>query len=131
MLDLQSLLAEYDSLKDQRVVQINRLKSLTALSHTGVKASIEQHCVYLDGAIKAIAQLIISAVQTAPDQLEQSVSLAQSIPGIGFMSAVRLVVATEAGTRFKQARQLAAFLGLTPAVKHSGKISIRLLDCLK
>jgi transposase len=121
ILHLQSLLAEYDSLKDQRVVQINRLKSLTELSHPHVKVSIEKHLMYLEQAIKEIEGLMADYVDQFPATLQAPIGLAQSVPGIGFLSAARLVVATEAGKRFKRARQLAAYLGLTPMVKHSGK----------
>jgi hypothetical protein len=46
MLELQSLLAEYNALKDQCVVQLNLM-----LAHCHVKASIENHCGYLAAAI--------------------------------------------------------------------------------
>lgn len=120
VLQLQSLLAEYDSLKEQQVMVNNRLKSLTPLSHHEVTLSIQAQLDFLDNALKAIEASIQAHVDQFPDTLQRPVVLAQSVPGVGFFTALRFVVTTESGTRFKKARQLAAYLGLTPMVKHSG-----------
>ena len=56
-------------------------------------------------------------------QLSKQVRLLQSIPGIGFLSAVTLVCEIGDFSAFKRPKQLFAYFGLDPAVKQSGNFN--------
>ena len=55
--------------------------------------------------------------------LAKQVSLLQSIPGIGFLSAITLVCEIGDFSAFKRPKQLFAYFGLDPAVKQSGNFN--------
>lgn len=52
---------------------------------------------------------------------QERVALLTSIPGIGWLSAIELLVELGDLTRFQRAEQLAAYIGLTPAQHSSGE----------
>lgn len=56
-------------------------------------------------------------------RMAKQVRLLQSIPGIGFLSAVTLVCEIGDFSAFKRPKQLFAYFGLDPAVKQSGNFN--------
>lgn len=60
---------------------------------------------------------------TENSQMAKQVRLLQSIPGIGFLSAVTLVCEIGDFSAFKRPKQLFAYFGLDPAVRQSGNFS--------
>lgn len=76
----------------------------------------------LDMAIASILNQIHSIVdQHADELLIQQVLWLQSIPGIGFLSAVTIMCEIGDFSVFKSPKQLFAYFGMDPAVKESGK----------
>jgi len=52
--------------------------------------------------------------------IDQDVKNLESIPGIGTATAIAIIAETPEITSFQDARQLAAFIGITPSHKTSG-----------
>lgn len=67
----------------------------------------------------AIETLIMKTVQ-ADEQLNKKVQLVQSIKGIGFVTAVALLVYTKGFGAFTNAKELACYCGVVPFKKSSG-----------
>jgi transposase len=66
-------------------------------------------------------RLTHEVIQLSKDQkYASSVKLLKSIPGIGALSAMEILVEIQDITRFKTADELAAYLGLTPSQYSSG-----------
>lgn len=56
-------------------------------------------------------------------QMAEQIHLLQTIPGVGFLSAVTLVCEIGDFSAFKRPKQLFAYFGLDPAVKQSGNFA--------
>ncbi len=115
MRQLQALVRRLDALLEMRTQERNRLEPAAAI----VRSSIEATLAHLDDAIttiKAQIALHIEACQT----LRAPRDLIVSIPGIGVTTAAIILGELQQITRFASARQLAAFSGLVPHIRHSG-----------
>jgi transposase len=80
---------------------------------------------YIEGRIKAVT----GKVEAYASQ-HDAVSRLATIPGIGALGATAIVAATGDGRQFRQARDLAAWLGLVPA-EHSTRGKQTLLGISK
>lgn len=67
----------------------------------------------------AIRRLILS--DAFPAGARKNIELLDAMPGIGFISAVTLVAEMGDFSKFQSAKAFAAFFGVDPAVKESGK----------
>ena len=106
-----------DALKKQRIQLQNKLESIQSKS------------------IKKETQAIINLLKKRIDKLEKTleneikndeafvrlVELLESIQGIGRMSAIKLLAYFPDISNFKNAKQLAAFIGVSPRQRKSGK----------
>jgi transposase len=70
----------------------------------------------------------LGGTEAAPEEsvalhadLAPALALVQSVPGIGFITAVTIVCGCGNITRFDSTDQLSAYAGLCPRVKHSGE----------
>jgi transposase len=116
--DLRALLHQLDALKDMRQQEHNRLGALSAtLPSEQVRTVIQTHIDFLDAQIKHLTDTIKSHVKRHP-HLQHQRDLLQSIPGIAWLTAARLIAVDL--TRFDSADQLAAFAGLSPRQHQSG-----------
>jgi len=115
--DLQALLRRRMQLMDQLQAERNRLEDpgLPAV----VRSDIASHVRQLKNRLTDTTEAIQAHVLVWPD-LQKSVRLLRSIPGVGLMVAVTILAETPGILNFKRARQLAAFAGLTPALAQSG-----------
>jgi len=78
----------------------------------------------LDAQTKQLlAQVKVLLKEQKNSQMAKQVRLLQSIPGIGFLSAVTLVCEIGDFSAFKRPKQLFAYFGLDPAVKQSGNFN--------
>ena len=78
----------------------------------------------LDAQTKQIlTQVKVLLKEQKNSQMAKQVRLLQSIPGIGFLSAVTLVCEIGDFSAFKRPKQLFAYFGLDPAVRQSGNFS--------
>jgi transposase len=112
---LQALVRRLEDLKDLRQREENRLG---ASLDGAVKDSVESMIAYLNEQITAVE----AAIDNHIDQhlsLKRDVKLFESIPGIGSLTAHKLL-AEIAFANFSSARELAAFVGLTPKQNQSG-----------
>lgn len=74
---------------------------------------------YLNNAKKRLTSQVLQLAKRK--EYNQSIKLLTTIPGIGVLSAVEILVEIQDITRFQTADQLAAYLGLTPSQYSSGE----------
>ena len=108
---LQALVRRYEDLQTMIQQEKNRLKSGT--SQAEVVVDLQEHVAYLEGKLKAIFQAIEEHIQAHPE-LKQRQALLLSIPGIGQLTAAKLLGEIRDVCAFEDARQLAAYAGVTP-----------------
>ena len=84
-----------------------------------IAEQLQDHIDYLNTEIKKVKKLIRQHIDNHPD-LKQRKALLESIPGIG--EATINVILSEFGTitQFKNAKALAAFIGVAPRIRQSG-----------
>lgn len=112
---LRDLVRRLEALNEMQQQEKNRLEAAGEL----VQAQLLRHIDYLQQEIQAIKQLINQHIDNHPD-LKQRKVLLESIPGIG--EATISVILAEFGdiTQFKNAKALAAFIGVAPRTRQSG-----------
>ncbi|MDH5360671.1 MAG: IS110 family transposase [Gammaproteobacteria bacterium] len=112
---LRDLVRRLEALNDMRQQELNRLEAAIGI----VKEQVERHVSFLDKEIKETKNLINQHIDNHPE-LKERKQLLESIPGIG--SATINVVLSEFGdiTQFRNAKALAAFIGVAPRVRQSG-----------
>jgi len=115
--ELQALVRRLDSLIEMRVMEENRLSS--GLSTTEVRASIESVISHLEEQIKRTEKLIRKQIDNHP-QLKADRDLLLSIPGLGEATVARLM-SEISFHQYENAREVAAFAGLVPRLRESGK----------
>jgi transposase len=115
--ELRALLRHLDDLQSMRQQEHNRLQAgeTSAL----VRDSLRQHLTFLDGQIDQLKCQIDAHFDQHP-HLKQQRDLLTSIPGIGDLTAGRLLAEIRDIHAFASARQLAAFVGVTPRQHQSG-----------
>lgn len=100
-----------------RQQEANRLSS--GLMDEDVRGIINEHLAFLDEQIKQIKRLIQEHIKRHPGLREQQQLLA-SIPGIGELTAAKLLAEIGDLSNYESARQVAAYAGLTPRREVSG-----------
>lgn len=115
--ELRALLRHLDDLQQTRQQQVNRLEAATT---NLVREQLQQHIAFLDEQITQLKQQITDHLNQYPD-LKQQVELLTSIPGIGNLTAARLVAEIRSFSAFEDVRQLVAFVGLDPTRHESGR----------
>jgi len=114
---LQALVRRLDALLDMRTSETNRLAAGPLASE--VVASLQSVLAFLDKEIAAIKGQIKAHIDSHPD-LKRQRDLLVSIPGIADTSAAAVLAELGEVRQFTKARQVAAFAGLVPKVRHSG-----------
>jgi transposase len=113
--ELQALVRRYDDIIGIRVQEANRQYE----AHVCVRPTIEATLAFLDAQLNAIQALIDNHLEQYAT-LRQSRDLLLTIPGVGLGLAARFLAEVGEISRFKSARQVAAFVGLNPRLKESG-----------
>lgn len=116
--ELQALTRHRENLLETRQQQINRLE---VTNTNEVAKSLRKLVTHLDVEIQRTEQQINDHVDRHPD-LKQQCQLLESIPGIGKRTATKLLAEIEDISRYKSARQVAAYAGLTPRNNRSGTL---------
>lgn len=114
---IRELIQLEDTLRRQRT-QL-RLQQGCAQS-AAIKKEFEKTIKMLDKRLKALAESIKSTVEAHPEWREM-MKLITGIKGFGELSAYRLLAYLPDIKLFKNAKQLAAFIGVSPKQKESGK----------
>ena len=115
MRQLQALVRRLDALLEMRTQERNRVEPAAPI----VRPSIDATLAHLEAAITAIKAQMAAHINQFPTLREQR-DLIVSIPGIGATTAAIILGELLQITRFASARQLAAFSGLVPQIRHSG-----------
>ena len=114
---LQALVRHLDDLTQMRQQVNNRLKSGTPL--VPVQQHLQAQLTLLDQQIAQTKQAIIDWLNQHPD-LKRQKDLLTSIPGIGDLTAGKLLAECRDLRAFQDVRQLVAFAGLNPRHHTSG-----------
>jgi transposase len=115
--DLQALVRRYDALLQMRQQEVTRVQSGT--HPQAVLASMQRVIEQLDQETKTLKAAIEEHVRQHPS-LQQQQDLIASIPGIGTLTAAKILAEIPQLKHFSSARQAAAFAGLTPKQRVSG-----------
>jgi len=116
--ELQALSRHLSALHKSRQQEVNRLGS--GVPSPLVVQSLQEHIAFLDQQIARLEQLIEEHIDRHPPLREQR-DLIASIRGIGDRTANRILAEVPDILAFGSARQLAAYAGLTPSQRQSGK----------
>lgn len=115
--ELRALVDRLQVLKDMQQQELNRLEA-----HAGnpvLTASIHDHVAWLQRCAAELQRQIDDHINGHP-QLRQDAELINSIPGIGQVTTPKVLAFLGDVRRFKNAKALAAFIGVTPRLKESG-----------
>lgn len=117
-LELRALTRHLENLHDTRQQQLNRLEGEKAKA---VLKSLRKLVSQLDREVERTEQQIQDHLESDPD-LHRQQQLLASIKGIGKLTAAKLLAELEDIARYKSARQVAAYAGLTPRNSRSGTL---------
>lgn len=116
--ELRALVRHLDDLKQERQRAKNRLSTQT--TSQAVVQQLEAQLTLLGQQIQQTERLIRDHINHYPDLKQQS-DLLKSIPGLGDLTACRLLAELGDLRRFDNVRQVVAFVGLNPRQHQSGK----------
>jgi transposase len=126
-LDLQQLMSHRDKLVADKASYQAKLKELVTQMKDKVNekmaASMKYVMEVLSQEIKQ-TEASIKELIGSEQSLQTNYDLACSVTGIGFATAVHLLIATENFTRFENVRKLICYCGVAP-FEHSSGSSIR------
>lgn len=115
----QGIARELEALEEDLSRLKNRLEAASSgVSHPEVIASLKRRKKQLEQEKEALKKQLQDDVKA---QHAQELQLIQSIPGIGSYTASLLLAELGDPLRFRSARSLVAFAGLTPMIHESGK----------
>lgn len=115
--ELRALLRHLDDLQAMLQQECNRLQA--GEQSPTVLTQLQQHVTFLEAQIAQLKQQINDHFDQHP-HLKQQRDLLTSIPGIGDLTAGRLLAELRDIHAFSSARQVAAFVGVTPRQVQSG-----------
>jgi len=112
---LRALVLRHQSLTDMHTQELNRQDTARDVQ----RPSIDAHLLWLEAELKRLEKQIKDLTDDDPD-MKYRRRLLNSIPGIGERTSAVLLAYIGLKERFGQARQFAAFAGLTPRQHESG-----------
>jgi transposase len=118
--ELRALMRHMEDLQTIQQQETNRLETT---SSPLVRAQLQEHIAFIGRQIDQIKRQTRDHLQQHP-ALKQQTDLLCSIPGIGELTAWRLVAEVRALTAFEDVRQLVAYVGLDPT-RHDSGSSVR------
>lgn len=117
--ELHALVERLQALQDMRQQERNRLEAMAQTSPSKVTRMVEEHVAWLTTQIEKIASDIDDHIGRNPD-LRRDAELIRSIPGCGPKLVAQFLAYIGDLRRFKSAKALAAFIGVTPRQRKSG-----------
>lgn len=115
--ELRQLVRRLEDVCSQRQQERNRLHS--GIRQASVIEDIQAHLAFLEQHIQRLGHDIQALIEAYP-QLKQQQLLLKTIPGIGKLTAARLIAEIGDISAFDSADQLDAFAGLNPKGSRSG-----------
>ena len=115
--ELQALVRHWEALTDMRQQEVNRRQA--GIPSPTVLQTLDAHIAFLDQQLTQLLRQIHDHVDHHP-HLRQQRDLLTSIPGIGDLTAFKLLAEIRDLNVFDSASQLAACAGLTPRQRTSG-----------
>lgn len=115
--DLQAFVRRLEDLQNNRQQEYNRIHS--GVRTTMVVDDIQAHLQFLDEQIKRIKKAMQAHIDTNAE-LKRRQELLVSIPGIGKLTAAKILGEVRDIREFESARQLSAYAGVTPRQFISG-----------
>lgn len=120
---LQQLMAHRDKLVADKSSYQSRLKELQQQMGSDLNASVIRSTEYvmdvLEVEIKEIKSEIDQLIKNN-QELQTNYQLIRTVKGVGFVSAVHLLIVTANFTRFNDARKFACYCGVAPFKNESG-----------
>jgi transposase len=117
MREFLALVRRFDDLTEALQQERNRLQA--GIPSAAVLTTIQQHIDFLQTQLDEIRQQLHDHLDQHPD-LKHQADLLRSIPGIGDITACRLLAELGDWRRFTNVRQVVAFAGLNPEHRDSG-----------
>jgi transposase len=117
VLELQAMLRHYAVLQENRQQHVNRLTETQ--QPEVVKRSLEAIIALLDEQITQLKKQITQHIDQYP-KLREDRELLTSLPGIGELSAAKLLAEVVDFSRYSHARKVVGYSGICPSVRHSG-----------
>lgn len=112
---LRALVLRHQGLVEIQTQEKNRMQS----ARDEIRGSLQTHLKWLADELERIEQAIIKTINDDPD-LKGKRELLDSIPGLGERTIAVLLAYIGHAQRFGNARQFAAFAGLSPRIHESG-----------
>ncbi len=112
---LQQWVRRLDDLIAMHRQEANRLE----VSDDCLKEHIQENISHLENNIKEVKNVIKNHINSDPDMKKKS-KLLQSIPGIGEATTAQILAFIGNVSKFNNAKELAAFVGLNPKQRQSG-----------
>jgi transposase len=116
---LRAWVDRLQELKAMKTQESNRLEAHCVRQEHELMAHVKTHIDWLDQQIHALQHQIDDHIDRHP-QLRDDARLIESINGIGAVSASKVLAYMGDVRRFKSAKALAAFVGVTPRQRLSG-----------
>ncbi len=114
---LQALVRRVEMLQEMAQQEVNRQQS--GIHSPAVRASIEATLTFLRAEVAKTQRLIQEQLERSAE-VKQQLLLLRSIPGVGSWTAARVRAEIDEVRSAVDARQLAAYAGLTPRERTSG-----------
>lgn len=115
--ELRALVDRLQVLKDMQAQESNRLEA--HVDKPTLVKSIKEHIEWLQTCADDLQREIDDHIDRHPG-LKQDAELLHSIPGIGTVTAPKVLALLGDVRRFKTAKALSAFIGVTPRLRESG-----------
>jgi transposase len=103
----------------QYVENLQRIRFSTRWQQQSFESLLEQY-KFFTAQIERQTKLLRSLAET--ESFQERVKILRSIPGVGLIAAMELLLELQDVERFRRADQLAAYVGLTPAQHSSGDV---------
>lgn len=116
---LRALVDRLEDLKQMHQQEANRLEGHSLAESEQLIASVQQHMRWLQDRIVELDKQIDDHIDGHPN-LRTDAELMRSIPGVGITTVSKVMAYVGDVRRFKSAKALAAFIGVTPRLKESG-----------
>jgi len=116
---LRALVDRLEALTEMHQQELNRLEGHEQAADEPAIASIHQHLQWLQARMAELQRQIDDHIDGHP-KLRDDAELMRTIPGVGDKTIAKVMAYVGDVRRFKSAKALAAFIGVTPRLKESG-----------